>query len=278
MKIKSIFVLTLLAILMSTKAIAMERLIVQTKMGNIIVFKKQGNASKTPLMLLHGIYFDHKLWKNNTDQINDRDVYVLDMPMHGESIDVKKEWDMNDISNMLLEIIDSLKIEKVIAVGHSWGSMTVLRAAHKSPEKFAAIGLGNMPFKELSEKDKKTVKNQHRALIFKRFYMKQTAKYLFGSKSLSENPELLNDVIRPMSKLSAKDIKYIDKVVRIDSPGTKDMIESLQVPAAAMIGEEDYVGKPPLKNTRTVQGGHVSPLEAPEETNRFIKDVIELSL
>jgi 3-oxoadipate enol-lactonase len=58
------------------------------------------------------------------------------MPLHGHSREnIRPNWTLNDCADMLIEILDSLHIPRVIAIGHSWGSMTILRAAHKHPLK-----------------------------------------------------------------------------------------------------------------------------------------------
>lgn len=136
------------------------------------------------------------------------------MPLHGESKEIaKSNLFLTDCSDMLIEILDSLKIPKVFVIGHSWGSMTILRAASKHPESFEGIGLCNMPFLAASKKQKASFGLQHSMLIFRNFYIKQAAKALYGKTSLAENPSLLNLLSRPMNALTNKDIKQIDKKV-----------------------------------------------------------------
>lgn len=178
---------------------------------------------------------------------------------------------------MLIEILDYLKLEKVIAVGHTWGSMTILRAATKNPDRFAAIGLCNMPFKAASSMEKLTIRLQHSAIIFRQLYMNQAAKTLMGKDSLKDNPGLIGKLKRPMSILNNSQIIYTDKAVRIDAEDASDLIRSLKVPVKALVGKSDYVGLPPIPDVGVVNGGHVSPLEAPEEVNNLIAELIRLS-
>lgn len=251
---------------------------VQTSIGQIAVFQKQTELKNTPIIFLHGVYFDHNLWANQMQKITDRPMYAVDMPLHGESkTNIKKNWTLDDCATMLLEILDTLKLGKVIAVGHSWGSMTILRAANKSPDKFESIGFCNMPFKEATKSEKRKIKLQHSGLLFRSFYMKQAGKSLMALQSLKTNPELIQKLILPMSKLSNKEIKDTDKAVRIDAKDATDLIHNLTVPVIALVGEEDYVGKPPIKETIVVKGGHVSPLEAPNEVNKLISNLIKLT-
>lgn len=276
-KFLTLLVLSMNAIsLQAQTLIKMEKTISNTKIGQIAVFHKQTELNNTPVILLHGVYFDHNLWENQIQAITDRPVYAVDMPLHGESKNnIKKDWTLDDCSDMLLEIIDSLKLKKVIAVGHSWGSMTILRAAKKNPDRFLALGLCNMPFKEPSKKEVRNIKFQHPAMMFKKFYMKQAGKSLMGKESLTNNPDLLEKLITPMSKLTNEEIKYTDKAVRLDAKDATNLIKNLTIPVIALVGEEDYVGKPPIKETVVVKGGHVSPLEVPNEVNKLISDLIK---
>lgn len=238
---------------------------ISTTIGRIAVFQKQGKAANTPIIFMHGVYFDHLMWMEIMNKISDTTVIALDMPLHGASRELTKtDWTIDDCAEMLLEILDSLKINKVIAVGHSWGSMTILRAANKQPELFESVLLCNMPFQAASKNRRVLFRLQHLMLGFRNFYTVQVAKALFGKKSLSENPQLIQHLKRSMSVLSNEDIRLVDKKVILEAVDTTELIQSLKVNVLAMKGIEDYVPVPPGIETIIVQGGHVSPLEKPE--------------
>ena len=249
---------------------------IHTKIGKIAIHKTERTSNNLPIILLHGVYFDHHLWDEQLKQIKDRTVIAIDMPLHGESREIiNADWSLNDCADMLIEILDSLKISKVIAVGHSWGSMTILRAANKYPQRFESIGLCNMPFEAASPKQKRTFKLQHMMLIFRKFYTKQAAKSLYGKSSLKQNPDLLKQLQRSMNILSIKDIKQTDKKVIIDAADASSLILSLKVKAIALKGKEDYVPTAPNIETIIVEGGHISPLEQPNEVSELIKKLFE---
>jgi 3-oxoadipate enol-lactonase len=238
---------------------------ISTTIGRIAVFQKQGNAENTPIIFLHGVYFDHLMWIEIMNKIADTTVIALDMPLHGASKErIKSDWTLDDCAEMLLEILDNLKINKIIAVGHSWGSMTILRAANKQPELFEGILLCNMPFKGASKKQKLLFRLQHLMLGCRNFYTVRVAKALFGKTSLSENPQLIQQLRRTMSVLTNKEIRMVDNKVILEAADTSELILSLKVNALAMKGIEDYVPIPPGIETIIVKGGHVSPLEKPE--------------
>lgn len=241
-------------------------------MGDIAVYCREVKNT-VPIIFLHGVYFDHNLWSYQISRIKDRTVITIDMPLHGVSAaHVPKYWNLANCGEMLMEILNALNIEKVIAIGHSWGSVTILRAANKYPERFLAIGFCNMPFEKTTSKMKLLFRIMHLLLPFREFYTKQVAKAFYGKQMLKEKPELFEHLDLSMSKLSPAAIKQIDNNVIINADNATDKITSLRVPALALKGKEDYVPVPKLV-TVIVEGGHVSPLEVPEDVYKFILSV-----
>ena len=245
---------------------------IHTNLGKIAVYPKLADSDKTPIIFFHGVYFDHHLWDEVIDSIQDRTTYSVDMPFHGLSKEITKtDWTLNDCADMLLEILDSLKITQVIAVGHSWGSMTILRAASKQPERFESVLLCNMPFLAATKKQKLAFGLQHSMLIFRNFYTKQAAKGLFGTTSLKENPSLVDHLKHPMNLLSKAQIKQTDKAVIGEAEDASELIKDLNVRALALKGVEDYVPAPPNIETIIITGGHISPLEQPYKVISLVR-------
>lgn len=245
---------------------------ISTRIGDIAVFRWQTDSEQTPVIFLHGVYFDHHLWDAQIRDIDDRTVIALDMPLHGKSRNITaRPWNLDDGAEMLIEVLDRLHIRRVIAVGHSWGSMTILRAAFRFPERFKAIGLCNMPFRAATLKQKLLFPLQHRMLLFRKFYTRQAAAALFAKDSLRRDPALMNRLAVSMDVLSNADIKLIDRAVILEAGNAEHLIAGLKVRAMALKGEHDYVPVPPGMETVLVKGGHISPLEEPNAVSAFIK-------
>jgi 3-oxoadipate enol-lactonase len=274
--VKTIFkILILLIITINSYAQDMEKQIIKTSIGQIAVFTKKVQNT-IPIIFLHGVYFDHKLWHYQVSRITDRTVIVIDMPLHGESNkEINKNWALNDCANMLIEILDNLQVEKCIAIGHSWGSMTIVRACNKQPNRFQSIGLCNMPW-ESGKKQKVKFFFQHTMLGFRNFYTKQAAKALFGIVNLKNDTSLLSKLKIPMSVLSNKNIRQIDRQVIVNANDITELLKNLKVKALALIGKDDYLKPPSFLKSEIVKGGHISPLQADVEVSEFIRKVINL--
>ncbi|MCE2822362.1 MAG: alpha/beta hydrolase [Saprospiraceae bacterium] len=265
-----------LVILFILKSIAMDAQtdFVTTRIGTIAVQQKRVVSEKTPLIFLHGVYLDHHLWDVQVNAIKDRTIVTLDMPFHGSSRKVSTDWTLDDCAGMLIQVLDSLQIPKVIAIGHSWGSMTIIRAADKYPERFESLFLCNMPFEAVGKAQKWLFGLRHSLLVFRKFYAKQVAGSLFGRKS-ANNPELVAQLERSMGVLSGREVKLTDRKVIIDAEDATALIRRLKIGAIAVKGREDYVPVPPGMETTIIDGGHISPMEEPEKVTGLIRAWID---
>lgn len=249
---------------------------IPTQLGPIAVYIKEVPNTQ-PIIFLHGIYYDHHLWNYYTSRIQQQTTITIDMPLHGKSQNIPMTWNLEDCANMLLEILDSLDIPVVIGIGHSWGSMTLLRAAHQQPGRFAKLGLCNHPFEAPSPKTIRQFKAQHWVLPFRKFYTKQVAKATYGKAIYKANLTLLESLEHSMGQLSNKAVQYTDQAVIIQATNSQQLLEDLPLPVFSLQGQEDYVPKPPAGISSTVvEGGHVSPLEVPEEVWGWLQKVILL--
>lgn len=254
-----------------------EHKVLHTSLGSIAVYLNIIDE-KPPIVFLHGVYLDHHLWDYQLEQLTEYSTISIDMPLHGNSTNsVPKNWTLNDCAQILIEILDALKLSQVIAIGHSWGAMTILRAAAAHPQRFLSVGFCNMPFKGATPKIRARFRGQHCMLIFRKFYTRQVAKVLFAKESLEKNASLLSYIQKTMGQLTAKNIRLVDKMAIIDAKDVSEMIKKLKIPAMALKGEDDYVAVPPQIGLSLVEGGHVSPLEAADKVLEWVHQVIQLS-
>jgi len=249
---------------------------VQTNLGEVVVHHHLVDSDNPPVIFLHGLFFDHHLWDYQAKNIKDRSIYLIDMPLHGKSINASKNWDLQDCAKMLLDILEELKINQTHAVGHSWGGMTLLRAAEIDSLKFKSLTFFNTPFKEYSKKDKRTVKLQHLGLIFKKFFIKKASENIFDTASLNKNPDLFRYFRACMQQLPNINIKYLNRAVRINAEDKLKQIQNLKIKHQIIVGENDKIAPaPPSGNIIYEEGGHTTLLEYPENSLRHILSIIQ---
>lgn len=247
---------------------------IPTKLGPIETEIREVKGT-IPVIFLHGVYLDRHLWDAQIEHINQRTVISIDMPHHGNNRHNIIGWNLDDCASMLLEILDNLHIPEVIAVGQSWGSMTIIRAAAKASHRFKAIGLCNMPLQQGHRNKLLSYYFKSSLLIFRTFYAKQAAKFLFAPTSLKEQPSLSQVIVKGMKQMTAKEIRHVDRAVVINPDDGFIFLPKLTCIVKALKGEKDYVPTPPGIETTIVPGGHISPLEAPKEVTNFIQALIQ---
>ena len=245
---------------------------IETSLGKITIYLSE-RPKTIPLVFLHGVYLDHSIWKQTVSDelLLKHTIVLIDMPMHGNSKLVNQSWDMNSCVDMFFEILDGLGFERVIAIGHSWGSMTILRAASIDPDRFDKLILFNMPYKALTITSRLIIRLRHLMLVFPQFYYEQVGKALMSKESLKKNRFLMKNFIEMISGLKRHEIVKTDKEVLVDAVNTLQLINDLSVPHIIVKGKDDYVPLPPNSKTMIIPGGHLSPMEVPDEVRRIIK-------
>ncbi len=226
----------------------MEERIIKSNLGHISV-SIDDRSTETPIIFLHGVFLDQSLWAEVSKALPEMTRVYIDMPAHGKSSAVGHNWSLDDCVEMLLVMLDELKIKKSFVIGQSWGSMTALRAAIKFPERFVALGLFNMPYRRTTGLRKLGFIFQKTMGFFPKFYAKQAAKALYSVEFLRNRPELSKQMQARLSKRSQKELARVIDAVILEPEDATHLIEALSVPALAVIGQEDYVGKPPKIET-----------------------------
>jgi 3-oxoadipate enol-lactonase len=254
----------------------MKEILIGTNLGRVCVAVDEGKVAP-PVVYLHGIFLDKGLWTNVCAPAEGRKQIFVDMPAHGGSENVGFDWRLDDCVAMLLRILDELEVKRCVAVGHSWGSMTALRAAVQYPDRFEALALFNMPFRRTSGLRRLGFILQKSMAAFPKFYGAQAAKALYSKGLMERRPELAAQMTEGLSKRSRVEIARIIEAVILQPEDSSALIRELRVPALAIVGQTDYVGMPPKIGVVTVPGGHISPHEAEEDTRDAIKRVLEMA-
>lgn len=112
--------------------------------------KMPESESLPGLLMMHGFPDDAFLWKDVIDRLSDlpNRVIVPDLIGFGES---SKPTDIADytwskVQDDIVQILKEESIEKVVAIGHDWGSMVSQRLCILSPEVVAGLALVAVPY------------------------------------------------------------------------------------------------------------------------------------
>jgi len=105
-----------------------------------------GEGNNT-IVLLHGWGQNIEMMKPIGDKFKkDNRIVIVDLPGFGLSEEPKEVWTLNDYVNCIRKLLDKLKIEKPILIGHSFGGkISLLYASMYEVEKLVLFG---SPFKQ----------------------------------------------------------------------------------------------------------------------------------
>ena len=106
--------------------------------GEIHVVEK-GPADGRPLVLLHGITLQARIWGYQLRDLSDRfRVVAVDLRGHGESRPGTEGFGLDRLANDLVSVLEHLDLHHAIVVGHSMGGMALMRFCGDHPAVLAA--------------------------------------------------------------------------------------------------------------------------------------------
>jgi pimeloyl-ACP methyl ester carboxylesterase len=114
---------------------------ITTADGIDLYYESHGSGEPT-LVFIHGWTCDATAWNNQISYFKDKyRVVVLDLPGFGRSGLNRKNWIMERYGADVEELVNELKMENIILIGHSLGGCVILEAAKKFQNKVSAIVL-----------------------------------------------------------------------------------------------------------------------------------------
>ncbi len=99
-------------------------------------------SQKDSVVFIHGAGMDHTVWTPFVRHLgrHGRNVIAVDLPAHGRSAGPVMA-SVEDMSDWIVALLDSLGIERAALVGHSLGSLVALDCAARHPSRIRALAL-----------------------------------------------------------------------------------------------------------------------------------------
>ncbi|WP_343615329.1 alpha/beta hydrolase [Flavobacterium sp.] len=236
----------------------------------------------TAVVLLHGFLENKKMWTDYASFFSQKHrVITIDLLGHGETDSLGYVHEMEDNANVVNAVLESLKIEKAIILGHSMGGYVALAFAELYPEKVEKLVLQNSTSKEDS-KEKKT--NRTRAIkAVKQNYINFVS--LAIANLFSENNR--NRLAEEIEKAKIEALKTPLQGIVASLEGMKirkdreDLLRKNQFPVLLVLGKKDPVlnyeeNLSQIEGTNvqlvSFEDGHMSHIENKEELKSVLVD------
>jgi pimeloyl-ACP methyl ester carboxylesterase len=109
--------------------------------GQVAVYEQEGSPElqEQPLLFCHATGFHAHCWDEIVRQFPERRIILLDTRCHGRSSNITPPFEWGDFTNDLVQVIEYLNLQNIIAIGHSMGAHIIIRAAGMMPERFTKI-------------------------------------------------------------------------------------------------------------------------------------------
>ena len=238
-----------------------------------------------PLVFIHGVGLDHKMWKPQIENLNEFSTITYDLLGHGKTPCKKEKLNLGDFSNQLNEILKYLNIDKIHLIGFSLGSLIALDFASKLGEKIDKLILIGTTYKRSSEERSLVLDRYNQAKLNKPI-SKQALKRWFTDEYLEKNPKTYNLFMNILSK-KPEDHKNFLKAYQLfaNHEDNTQVIQNITSKTLVMTGSDDSGSTPAMSkeltkdlvNSRYVEiknGKHLCSIECADDVNMNIRNFI----
>ncbi len=253
--------------------------------GVNISYLVNGN-SDTAIVLVHGWCINKEYWKGQQDYLSNKyKVVSLDLGGHGQSGKNRTNWTVEEYARDVTALIKTLKLEKVILVGHSMAGDIMLQVTQEIPEKIIGIvGIDNLKDIQLNyTAEQQTGIDQFIKAIkanYKLVAADYSRKYLFPpnyADTVSVN-RVVRDVQNMDSEIAIQTLESLTRFTLKEAP----LLTELKIPLHLIVSDYTPMNEEAVKKycqhglfIKTIHGtGHYPMIEKPETFNKLLEETI----
>jgi len=228
------------------------------------------------VVLVHGALNDHTVWLQQSRALGARGVAVLapDLPGHGRSSGPALR-SVEALADWLIALLDAAGIKRALLAGHSMGSLVVLEAAYRAPQRAVGLALlgATFPMKVADALLATALEDQQAAIDM----------VVTWSHAPSSDPSVADaarDMMRRLAAGSSEPLLHTDLAACNAYGNGLTAAASITCPVVVVQGTQDKM-TPPRKaglltdaiahaSIVTVETGHAMMQEAPEAVSNAL--------
>ena len=232
----------------------------------------------TPIIFIHGVGLNHKIWKPQFD-VFENTIVAYDILGHGQTHLESSNLSFDNFSRQLLNLIDELNFKKIHLVGFSIGSLIARNFAENYNERLESLTLLCSIFKR-SKEQQQIVNDRFELSKKSRSLSKQALKRWFTDEYILQNPKIYEEISSMLNENNMEDFLKIYELFVKHKDNEK--FENIKVKTLIMTGEFDSGSTPEMsknlskciKNSKVKiikNGKHLCSIECADEVNHAIK-------
>ena len=280
------YLIALLILFTSCNSINKQHSHPAVKNGDVSINYTIKGEADTVIVFVHGWAINKTYWQSQQDLLSSRFTTVaIDLGGHGTSAHNRNSWTVYDYANDVIAVINTLKLDKVILVGHSMSGDVVTAVAESIPGKIIGlIGVDN--FKGTIDAYSKEDLEQYNAFFAAMHANYDSAVTRFGYATLfpprytdsAIMKKVISDILATDTSIS---IKTMEAIMQSELT-TKERLSKLTIPVHVTTSEYAPTNKTQMNavckagfKEKIITGvGHYPMVEQPNEFNRLLMETI----
>lgn len=236
-------------------------------------------GDKPPVVLLHGLMTSGACWTPLARILeDDYDVVMPDARGHGSSSTPTQGYSYDNLAADVLGLIEALKLNAPVLIGHSMGGMTAAVAACQNPKLLRGVVLADPTFltpelqREVYESD---VAEQHRQVL-------SGSKEAFLADRKSRQSHRPKELIELFIQARFQTSLDAFEILKPPNPDYKDLVGAFGIPSLLVIGDSGAVVSPEvaaelselnpcLEVVQIKDVGHAIPFDKPEYFSAVVR-------
>lgn len=250
---------------------------VKSSDGVEIAYSVSGKGEPA-LIFVHGWGWDQSLWKKQIAKFSSKyKVVTLDLAGHGESGKKRKSFTIKAFSDDVVSVVNKLKLNKVILVGHSMGGIINLEVYRQIKDK--VVGIIGADTYQLFQKGENPKSAEDYLTTFKENYLGSVREYVRTLFLESADSAFVEGMVKRMQKLPPE--IGMDIFRNIYQYNSLKAATELQPRIIAVNGQKFKVKETenikilPGFTAKIIRGtGHFPMIENPERFDELLQEAI----
>ncbi|MDH5383546.1 MAG: alpha/beta hydrolase [Candidatus Aminicenantes bacterium] len=249
--------------------------------GVSIHYQVQGKG-KPALIFIHGWCCDRSYWDEQLSHFTQQyKVVAIDLAGHGDSGLERKAWTMEAYGEDVVAVVNKLKLQEVILVGHSMGGYVILEAARRLPERI--IGLVGVD--TLNDFTQQISQEEIDAFFtpFRSNFVEMTRHFVRTMFTENADPALIEKIVEDMSAAPPEvGLGSFEEMIDYMKHTYLEAVQEVKVPITCINsdkyptnreGNKRYV---PSYKAKIMTGvGHFNMIEDPDTFNRLLEETVQ---